>query len=188
LQPGLVGLRRALSATWQEDLRRVRRDDYDVQPGKEAWSFIQRFYGLVTELRTPIQRAWGPGGLVHVADSPDIGGPGPRVSLTRLKLRNHGNGVAVEASTHSEGEAKPNPGLGLDRIIDVAGVDRLAFVQSLYGLLVAYLQISLSVDLDLGGPRWLFEQEAANFFLANGRWPAIADLYQRVTREFAVAD
>ncbi len=188
MQPGLVGLRRAVSAAWQDDLRRVRHDDYDVPQGKEAWSFIQRFYGLITELRPPIQRAWGPGGLVHVADSPDIGGPGPRVSLTRLKLRNHGNGVAVEASTHSEGEAKPNPGLGLDRIIEVAGVDALTFVQSLYGLLVAFLQTSLSVDLDLGGPRWLFEQEAAAFFLANGRWPAIADLYQRVTREFAVAD
>jgi len=188
MQPGLVGLRRGVSAAWQDDLRRVRHDDYDVPGGKEAWSFIQRFYGLITDLRTPIQRAWGPGGLVHVADSPDIGGPGPRVSLTRLKLRNHGNGVAVEASTHSEGEAKPNPGLGLDGIIDVAGVDPLTFVQSLYGLLVNFLQTSLSVDLDLGGPRWLFEQEAATYFLANGRWPAIADLYQRVTREFAVAD
>ena len=188
MQPGLVGLRRAVTAAWQDDLRRVRHDDYDVPPGKEAWSFIQRFYGLITELRTPIQRAWGPGGLVHVADSPDIGGPGPRVSLTRLKLRNHGNGVAVEAATHSEGEAKPNPGLGLDRVIDVTGVDSLTFVQSLYGLLVAFLQTSLSVDLDLSGPRWLFEQEAATYFLAHGRWPAIADLYQRVTREFAVAD
>jgi class 3 adenylate cyclase len=184
----LVGLRRALSAAWQEDLRRVRHDDYDIPAGKEAWTFIQRFYALVTDLRAPIQRAWGPGGLVHVADSPDIGGPGPRVSLTRIKLRNHGNGVAVEASTHSEGEAKPNPGLGLDRIIEVAGVDALTFVQSLYGMLVAFLQTSLNVDLDLSGPRWLYEQEAATFFVANGRWPTISDLYQRVTREFAVAD
>src|SRR5436305_7105400 len=139
MQPGLVGLRRAVSAAWQDDLRRVRHDDYDVPPGKEAWSFIQRFYGLITELRTPIQRAWGPGGLVHVADSPDIGGPGPRVSLTRIKLRNHGSGVSVEAATHSEGEAKSNPGLGLDRTIDLAGVAPAAFVQSLYGLLVAFL-------------------------------------------------
>jgi class 3 adenylate cyclase len=188
VQPGLVGLRRALSATWQEDLRRLRHDDYEIPPGKEAWTFIQRFYSLVTDLRAPIQRAWGPGGLVHVADSPDIGGPGPRVSLTRIKLRNHGNGVSVEASTHSEGQAKANPGLGLDRIIEVSGVDSLTFVQSLYGLLVAFLQTALNVDLDLGSSRWLYEQEAATYFLANGRWPAISDLYQRVTREFAVVD
>ncbi len=188
MQPGLVGLRRALSGAWQEDLRRVRRDDYDVPAGKEAWSFIQRFYNLVSELRSPIQRAWGPGGLVHVADTPDIGGPGPRVSLTRIKLRNHGNAVAVEASTHSDGEARPNPGLGLDRTVDVTGVTPLVFVQSLYGLLVSFLQTALNVDVDLAGSRWLYEQEAASYFLTHGRWPAVAELYQRVTREFAVDD
>ncbi len=188
MQPGLVGLRRAVGAAWQEDLRRVRRDDFDLPSGKEAWSFIQRFYNLISELRSPIQRAWGPGGLVHVADTPDLGGPGPRVSLTRIKLRNHGNAVAVEASTHSEGEAKPNPALGLDRMVEVAGGTPFAFVQSLYGLLVSYLQTSLSVDLDLAGSRWLYEQEAASYFLANGRWPAIAELYQRVAREFSVDD
>ena len=186
MQPGLVGLRRAVSGAWREDLRRVRRDEYDVPAGKEAWTFIQRFYNLVSELRAPIQRAWGPGGLVHVADTPDIGGPGPRVSLTRIKLRNHGDGVAVEASTHSEGEAKPNPGLGLDRTIEVAGVRPLVFVQSLYGLLVAFLQTALSVDLALDGSRWLYEQEATDYFLSTGRWPGVAELYQRAARECAV--
>ena len=166
MQPGIVGLRRAITAAWQEDLRSVRRDAYDVETGKEAWSFIQRLYNLVAELRTPIQRAWGPGGLVHVADNPDLGGPGPRVSLTRIKLRNHGSLVAVEASTHSDGEAKPNPGLGLDRQIDVATVSPYAYVQELYGTLVSFLQTALNVDLELGGSRWLFEQEAANAFVA----------------------
>lgn len=188
MQPGLVGLRRAVSAAWQDDLRRVRQDDYDIKPGKEGLTFIQRFYGLVTDLRAPIQRAWGPGGLVHVADSPDIGGPGPRVSLTRIKLRNRGNTVTVEASTHSDGEARPNPGLGLDRTIEVAAVDPLAFVQSLYGLLVAFLQTALNVDLDLAGSRWLYEQAAASYFLAEGRWPTISELYQRATRDCAVSD
>ena len=148
--------------------------------------FIQLFYNLLSELRTPIQRAWCPGGLVHVADNPDIGGPGPRVSLTRIKLRNHGNLVAVEASTHNDGEAKPNPGLGLDRQIEVAGVTPYAYVQELYGALASFLQTALNVDLELGGSRWLYEQEAATAFVAASRWPAIAELYQRVTREYAV--
>ncbi len=188
MQPGLVGLRRAVSAAWQADLHRIRHDEYEIPHGKEALTFIQRFYGLVTELRQPIQRAWGPGGLVHVADSPDVGGPGPRVSLTRIKLRNHGTAVAVEASTHSEGEARPNPGLGLDRTIEVGGVDALAFVQSLHGLLVSFLQTALNVDLDLAGSRWLYEQEAASHFVETGRWPTISELYQRATRDCAVTD
>src|SRR5579859_1159592 len=188
MQPGIVGLRRAITAAWQEDLRAVRHDRYDLEKGKEAWSFIQRFYNLVAELRTPIQRAWGPGGLVHVADSPDLGGPGPRVSLTRVKLRNHGTLVAVEASTHNEGEAKPNPGLGIDREFEVATVGPYRYVQELYGTLVSFLQTALSVDLELGGSRWLYEQEAATAFMAACRWPAIAELYQRVAREYAVED
>ena len=188
MQPGLVGLRRAVSAAWQEDLRRVRHDEYEIPRGKEALTFIQRFYGLVTDLRAPIQRAWGPGGLVHVADSPDVGGPGARVSLTRVKLRNHGTGVAVEGSTHSEGEARPNPGLGLDQTIELAGLEPLAFVQSLHGLLVSFLQTSLNVDLDLATSRWLYEQEAASHFIEHGRWPTISELYQRATRDCAVTD
>ena len=188
MQPGILGLRRAITAAWQKDLRSVRQDGYDVGKGKEAWTFIQRFYGLVSDLRSPIQRAWGPGGLVHVADSQEIGGPGPRVSLTRVKLRNHGTQVAVEAMTHSDGEAKPNPGLGLDRTIEVAGVTQLAYVQELYGTLVTFLQTALNVDLELATSRWLYEQAAAEHFVGHGRWPAVAELYQHVTREYAVED
>ncbi|HMF15322.1 MAG TPA: hypothetical protein VKE94_23570, partial [Gemmataceae bacterium] len=140
-------MRRDVTAAWQNDLRSVRQDTYDVERGREAWAFIQRFNTLITDLRAPIQRAWGVGGLVHVADSPDITGPGPRVSMTRVRLRNHGNLVAIEASTHSEGEAKLNPGLGLDREIVVVDVAPLAFVQDLYGTLVAFLQVALNVDL-----------------------------------------
>jgi hypothetical protein len=169
LQPGIVALRRSITAAWQNDLRAVRQDSYDVERGREAWAFIQRFNTLVSDLRVPIQRAWGAGGLVHVADSPDIAGPGPRVSMTRVKLRNHGNLVAIEASTHSEGEARPNPELGLDREIEVVGVAPLVFVQELYGTLTAFLQSALSVDLELGGSRWLFEQVAAEQFVASTR-------------------
>ena len=188
MQPGIVALRRALTAAWQNDLKAVRQDGYDVERGREAWAFIQRFNQLISDLRVPIQRAWGPGGLVHVADSPDIAGPGPRVSMTRVKLRNHGNLVTVEALTHSEGEAKPNPGLGLDREIEVVGVSPLVFVQELYGTLTAFLQTALSVDFELGGSRWLFEQVAAEHFVTDARWPALAELYQRVTREYAIDD
>ena len=188
MQPGLVALRRAVTNAWQNDLKAVRQDAYDMGGGKEAWTFIQRLYNLVSELRTPIQRAWGPGGLVHVADNPDVGGPGPRVSLTRIKLRNHGSLVAVEGSTHNEGEAKPNPGLGLDREIEVAGVTPLVYVQELYGTLVAFLQTALGVDLQLGGSRWLYEQELATYFMGHALWPAAAELYQRVAREFAIED
>ena len=188
MQPGIVALRRDVTAAWQNDLRSVRQDTYDVERGREAWAFIQRFNTLITDLRAPIQRAWGVGGLVHVADSPDITGPGPRVSMTRVRLRNHGNLVAIEASTHSEGEAKLNPGLGLDREIVVVDVAPLAFVQDLYGTLVAFLQVALNVDLELHGMRWLYEQVAAETFVSAGRWPAIAELYQHVTREYAVDD
>ena len=188
MQPGIVGLRRAITESWENDLRAVRQDRYDVDKGKEAWSFIQRFYTMVSDLRSPIQRAWGPGGMVHVADSTEIGGPGPRVSLTRVKLRNHGELVAVEASTHSDGEARPNPGLGLDREIEVAGVTPLTYVQELYGTLVSFLQIALNVDLELARPRWIYEQAATDHFLTHARWPSIAELYQHVTRDLAVED
>ena len=171
MQPGIVGLRRAITESWENDLRAVRQDRYDVDKGKEAWSFIQRFYALVSDLRSPIQRAWGPGGMVHVADSTEIGGPGPRVSLTRVKLRNHGELVAVEASTHSDGEARPNPGLGLDREIEVASVTPLTYVQELYGTLVSFLQIALNVDLELARLRWIYEQAATDHFLTHARWP-----------------
>ena len=113
-----------MTAAWEEDLRAVRQDRYDMATGKEALAFIQRCYSLVSELRAPIQKAWGPGGHVHVADSVDVTGPGPRVSQTRIKLRNHGDLVVVEAFGYADGTAKHNPSLGLDREIQVVGTRR----------------------------------------------------------------
>ena len=186
MQPGVVALRGAVTAAWEDDLRAVRRDSYDTAGGKEALAFIQRFYSLVSQFRTPIQRSWGPGGLVHVADNPDVAGPGQRVSQTRVKLRNHGDLVAVEAFTYSDGASKPNPALGLDREIRVAGIGGFAFVQELYRTMVSFLETALGVDLQLGGSAWLYEQAVANYFVANGRWPTVGELYQGVTRELAV--
>src|ERR1700716_1350787 len=164
MQPGVVALRGAVTAAWEDDLRAVRQDSYDIGTGKEALAFIQRFYSLVSQLRAPIQRAWGPGGLVHVADNPDVAGPGQRVSQTRIKLRNHGDLVSVEAFTYSDGASKPNPSLGLDREIKVVGVGGFVLVQELYRTMVAFLQVALGVDLQLNGSAWLFEQAAANHF------------------------
>jgi class 3 adenylate cyclase len=188
MQPGVVALRAAVTAAWEDDLRAVRQDGYDTGVGKEALAFIQRFYSLVSQLRSPIQRAWGPGGLVHVADSPDPTGPGPRVSQTRVKLRNHGDLVAVKAFTYSDGAAKANPALGLDREIKVAGIGGFAFVQELYRTMAAFLETALGIDLQLGGSAWLYEQVAAGYFLANGKWPTVGEVYQRATRELAVDD
>jgi class 3 adenylate cyclase len=188
MQPGVVGLRGAVTAAWEDDLRAVRQDSYDTGVGKEALAFIQRFYSLVAHLRTPIQRAWGPGGLVHVAANLDVAGPGQRVSQTRVKLRNHGDLVAVEAFTYSDGSSKPNPALGLDREIKVAGIGAFVFVQELYRTMTAFLQAALGVDLQLAGPTWLYEQVVASYFVTNGKWPAVGELYQRVTRELAVDD
>src|SRR3984893_7568721 len=126
MQPGVVGVRGAVTAAWEDDLRAVRQDSYSTGAGKEALAFIQRFYSLVSQLRTPIQRAWGPGGLVHVADNPEVSGPGQRVSQTRIRLRNHGDLVAVEAFTYTDGTSKHNPSLGLDREIKVVGVSPLS--------------------------------------------------------------
>ena len=188
MQPGIVGLRGAITAAWEEDLRAVRQDRYDTAAGKEALAFIQRCYSLVSDLRAPIQKAWGLGGHVHVADSGAVGGPGPRVSQTRMKLRNHGELVGVEAFTYTDGTAKHNPSLGLDREIKVAGAGSLAFVQELYRTTVDFLQVALGLDLALGGSAWLFEQVVADSFVATGKWLAIVDVYQRATREFAVED
>jgi class 3 adenylate cyclase len=188
VQPGIVGLRGAITAAWEEDLRAVRQDRYDTASGKEALAFIQRCYSLVSDLRAPIQKAWGLGGHVHVADSPNVGGPGPRVSQTRIKLRNHGELVAIEAFTYADGTAKHNPSLGLDREIKVAGAGTLVFVQELYRTTVDFLQVALGLDLALGGSAWLFEQAVANHFIATGMWPAVGEVYQRTTREFAVED
>jgi class 3 adenylate cyclase len=188
MQPGVVALREAVTAAWQDDLRAVRQDTFDTGVGKEALAFIQRFYSLVSQLRAPIQRAWGPGGLVHVADSPDVAGPGQRVSQTRIKLRNHGDVVAAEVFTYTEGTPEANPGLGLDREIKVAGVGGLVFVQELYRTMVTFLQTALGVDLHLRSSAWLYEQVVASSFVANGKWPTVGELYQRATRELAVDD
>jgi class 3 adenylate cyclase len=188
MQPGVIALRGAVTAAWEDDLRAVRQDSYDVGVGKEALAFIQRFYALVSQLHAPIQRAWGPGGLVHVADNSDVAGPGQRVSQTRVRLRNHGDLVAVEAFTYSDGTPKPNPALGLDREIKVAGVGGFAFVQELYRTMIAFLQEALGIDLHLGGSAWLYEQVVASYFVANGKWPTAGELYLRATRELAVDD
>ena len=188
MQPGIVGLRGALTAAWEDDLRAVRQDGYDTGAGKEALAFIQCFYALISKLRAPIQRAWGQGGLVHVADNPDVAGPGQRVSQTRVKLRNHGDVVAVEAFTYADGGPKPNPGLGLDREIKVAGVGGLTFVHELYRSMVGFLQAALGVDLELRGSAWLFEQVVAGSFVANTRWPRVGEVYQSATRDLAVDD
>jgi class 3 adenylate cyclase len=188
VQPGIVGLRGAITAAWEEDLRAVRQDRYDTATGKEALAFIQRCYSLVSELRTPIQKAWGSGGHVHVADSANVTGPGPRVSQTRMKLRNHGDLVVVEAFSYADGSARHNPSLGLDREIRVAGTGALDFVQQLYRTTADFLQVALNLDLALGGSSWLYEQAVADHFVATGTWPVVGDVYQRVTREFAVED
>jgi class 3 adenylate cyclase len=188
VQPGIVGLRGAITAAWEEDLRAVRQDRYDTAAGKEALAFIQRCYSLVSDLRAPIQKAWGSGGHVHVADSASVTGPGPRVSQTRIKLRNHGDFVVVEALTYADGTAKHNPSLGLDREIRVVGTGALSFVQDLYRTTVEFLQVALNLDLALGGSAWLYEQAVANHFMATGKWLAVGEVYQMVTRELAVED
>ena len=187
MQPGIVGLRGAITAAWEEDLRAVRQDRYDSAAGKEALAFIQRCYSLVSDLRAPIQKAWGSGGHVHVADSANVTGPGPRVSQTRIKLRNHGDLVVVEAFTYVDGTAKHNSSLGLDREIRVVGTGALGFVQELYRTTVDFLQVALNLDLALGGS-WLYEQAVANHFVATGKWPVAGEVYQKVTRELAVED
>src|ERR1700675_1672220 len=149
MQPGVVVLRGAITAAWEEALRAVHQDGYDTGVGKEALVFIQRFYSLISQLRAPIQRAWGPGGLVHVADNPDVAGPGQRVSQTRIKIRNHGDLVAGEGFTYGDEISKANPSLGLDGEIKVAGIGGFAFVQELYHTMVAFLEAALGVDLQL---------------------------------------
>ena len=188
MQAGIVGLRGAITAAWEDDLRAVRQDRYDTTTGKEALAFIQRCYSLVSDLRAPIQKAWGLGGHVHVADSPDLNGPGPRVSQTRIKLRNHGDLVAVEAFTYTDGTAKHNPSLGLDREIRVAGTGALMFVQEVYRTSADFLQVALNLDLALNGSAWLYEQLVANHFVATGNWLPVGEVYQRATREFSVED
>src|SRR5256885_13877136 len=117
MQPGTVGLRGALIAAWEQDLRAVRQDGFDMGRGREALYFIQRFYGLISSLRAPIQRAWGAGGHVHVVDSPEIGGPGPRGSQSRIRPRHPGDGGMVGLFRYAEGTSPANPTARLDRPI-----------------------------------------------------------------------
>src|SRR5579864_7028030 len=147
MQPGIVALRGALMAAWEADLRAVRQDSFDVGRGREPLVFIQRFYRLISDLRPQIQRAWGPGGHVHVVDSPEIGGPGPRVSHSRIRLRNHGDMVVVELFFYANGASQPSPGAGLDREIRVAEIEPLDFVTELYRTAVDFLQVALNLDL-----------------------------------------
>ncbi len=188
MQPGVVGLRSALIAAWEADLRAVRQDTFDVGRGREALVFIQRFYALISELRAPIQRSWGPGGHVHVVDSPQLGGPGPRVSQSRIRLRNHGELVGVELFSYADGDSRANHSAGLDREIRVADADPLTVVSELYRTAVDFLQVALNLEFGLGGSTWLYEHVAANHFVAAGRWPSAGEVYRSATREFAVAD
>ena len=188
MQPGIVGLRGALMAAWEDDLRAVRQDSFDVGRGREPLVFIQRFYRLISDLRPQIQRAWGPTGHVHVVDSPEIGGPGPRVSQSRIRLRNHGEFVSVELFAYANGASHPNRGAGLDRDIRVAEMEPLAYVNEMYRTAVDFLQVALTLDLVLAGSQWLYEHLAAVQFVTTGSWASVGEIYRRVAREFAVAD
>jgi class 3 adenylate cyclase len=188
MQSGVVGLRAAVIAAWEADLRAVRQDGFDAGRAREALLFMQRFYGLIASLRPSIQRAWGPRGHVHVVASADIGGPGCRVSQSRIRLRNRGDTVSMELFTYADGVSKPNPGAGLDRSIRVVDADAFALVNDLYRTAVDFLQHALNIDLALGGSAWLYEHMAALHFGSAGRWPLVGDVYRRTTREFAVGD
>lgn len=188
MQAGVAGLRGAIIAAWEEDLRAVRQDRYDVGRAREALLFIQRFYGLIAELRPAIQRAWGPRGHVHVVASSDIGGPGSRVSQSRIRLRNRGETVSVELFSYVDGASQPNPTAGLDRSIRVIDVDPFGLVTDLYRTAVDFLSFALNVDLSLTGSGWLYEHLAALQFVGAGRWPMVGEVYRRATREFAIGD
>jgi class 3 adenylate cyclase len=188
MQPGIVGLRGALIAAWEEDLRAVRQDSFDVGRGREALVFIQRFYGLISSLRTPIQRAWGPRGHVHVVASAEIGGPGCRVSQSRIRLRNHGEQVSIELFSYADGASRPNPQAGLDRSIRVVDAEPLVLVNDLHRTAIDFLSLALNLDLVVNGPVWLCEHVAANYFVATGKWAPVGEVYRRAAREFAVAD
>ena len=188
MQPGIVALRSALIARWEDELRSVRQDGFDAGRGREALLFIQRFYGLISDLRQPIQQAWGPGAHVHVVDSPELGGPGPRVSQSRIRLRNHGELVAVELFSYSDGDSRANHAAGLDRELRVADAEPLFLVNEMYRLAVEFLQVALNVDLALAGSGWLYEHVAARHFVETGGWPTVAEAYRAATRELAVAN
>ena len=166
----------------------MRQDGFDPGRGREALVFIQRFYSLLAGLRVPIQKAWGPGGHVHVVDSPNVAGPGPRVSQSRLRLRNRTDVVSSELFTYADGSARPSPSTGLDRDIKVVDAEPLPVVNEMYRLAVDFLQVALNSDLAMAGTGWLYEHVAAIHFVERGRWPTLGEVYRRTTREFAVAD
>lgn len=188
MQAGVVGLRSAIIAAWEEDLRAVRQDRFDIGRGREALAFMQRFYGLISDLRTPIQRAWGPRGHVHVVASAEIGGPGCRVSQSRIRLRNRGESVTVELFSYADGTSRPNPSAGLDRSIRVVDADAYSVATDLYRTLVDFLGLALNLDLGVAGSGWLYEHLAALHFVSAGRWPLVGDVYRRAAREFAIGD
>lgn len=188
MQPGVVGLRGAVIGAWEEDLRAVRRDEFDVGRGREALVFMQRFYGLISGLRSVIQRAWGPRGHVHVVASSELGGPGCRVSQSRIRLRNRGEEVAVELFSYGDGTSRANPSAGLDRLVRVVGVEPFPYVTDLYRTAVDFLSLALGLDLGLADSAWLYEHLAVSHFVETGRWPLVGDVYRRATREYAVGD
>lgn len=188
MQPGTVGLRGGLIAAWEDDLRAVRQDAFDVGRGREGLVFTQRFYSLISSLRPLIQRAWGPAKHVHVVDATEVDGPGPRVSQSRVRLRNQGELVSVELFTYTEGTSLPSESADLVRNIQVVGVEPLALVTDLYRTAADFLQLALNVDLGLAGSLWLFEHTAASLFVSTGAWPTVGGVYRRAAREFAVMD
>ena len=188
MQPGVVALRGGLIAAWEDDLRAARQDAFDPGRGREALVFIQRYYGLISTLRPQIQRAWGAGGHVHVVDSPEVGGPGPRVSQSRLRLKNYGDLVLSELFSYADGSPRPNPAAGLDRELKVVDVEPIALVTDFYRLAADFLQHALNVDLVLDGSMWLYEHVAARQFVEGAGWSSVGDVYRRASREFAVAD
>jgi class 3 adenylate cyclase len=120
--------------------------------------------------------------------SAEIGGPGCRVSQSRIRLRNHGEEVSVELFSYADGASRPNPQGGLDRSIRVVDAEPLLLVTELYRAAVDFISLALNLDLGLNGPTWLYEHVAANYFVATGKWPPVGEVYRRATREFAVAD
>jgi class 3 adenylate cyclase len=188
MQPGVVGLRGAIVAAWEEELRAVRQDSFDIGRGREGHVFMQRFYGLIIGLRSVIQRAWGPRGLVHVVASAELGGPGCRISQSRIRLRNRGEAVAVELFSYADGTSRANPEAGIDHSIKVVGAEPLLLVTDMYRTVVDFLSLALNLDLALGGSAWLYEHLALMNFIEGGQWPSIGDVYRRATRELAVGD
>lgn len=149
---------------------------------------MQRFYGLIADLRPSIQRAWGPRGHVHVVASAEIGGPGCRVSQSRIRLRNRGDAVTVEVFSYSDGGSRPNPAAGLDRTIRVVDADAHSVVAELYRTASDFLGFALNLDLGLGGSMWLYEHLAALQFISSGHWPQVGEVYRRAARELAIGD